>query len=231
SMDLVRMGVQASLLNYVTPLQAGSHGYKAWYWAKHYSVPPLSSALIITVNSLFSLALSGGLVAVLLIFFLQSFLDHGVLIAIPLCVGLVWMSTWWVFKLLRGKLRALKISSNREVKAGAYFRHIASLNLASYLLSTAITWVTFRALGVEIEVLGCLLIALLSNLAFVIVLTPANLGIKEGLFSIFAPLLQSTSEAVVSMSLLDRLVQISILLLLFGLFQLWPSRLSADQAH
>jgi uncharacterized protein (TIRG00374 family) len=89
--------------------------------------------------------------------------------------------------------------SNREAvfKFGAY--HVLSIFLLAVRL-----YFSFAAIGVKIPPLKLLVIQSLTGFSMVLSLTPGNLGIKEGIITFSAGLLQLSPDTAMLSAMLDR---------------------------
>lgn len=84
--------------------------------------------------------------------------------------------------------------------------------LIQILLFGLIFWSYLTAVGEESAFLKALTISLAGNLTMLIAVTPGNLGVKEGVYFILSQKLAINAEVVVSIILIDRLVQITCLI-------------------
>lgn len=104
---------------------------------------------------------------------------------------------------------------SRIVKDRRLLFHLSSLVTLQLGLTLTIGWLEFSALAIPIGFAELLLFSVLGSLSIFISLTPANLGVKEGIYLLTASVIGITTPQIVSIALIDRGI-------LFGtLFVLW----------
>lgn len=74
----------------------------------------------------------------------------------------------------------------------------------------------FHSLGIPVGFLEVVIVQLLLSVAFIVPITPGNLGVKEGLTVLCAELLGVTADAALAASLLDTAVTV-IVIIVFGM--------------
>ena len=121
----------------------------------------------------------------------------------------------------RGKTKAYKYLKgmiagwNRIVRNKRLLAHLSFLVSLQLGLTILIGWLEFSALNIPIGLPELLLFSVLGSLSIFISLTPANLGVKEGIYLLTASVIGITTPQIVSIALIDRGI-------LFGtLFILW----------
>jgi uncharacterized protein (TIRG00374 family) len=75
-------------------------------------------------------------------------------------------------------------------------------------------WIAFRSVGVELSFAGVLMIQALVGVAFVVSLTPGNLGVKEGAIAFAAAALGIGSQLGLLVGLVDRAVAFGVVMTL-----------------
>lgn len=100
----------------------------------------------------------------------------------------------------------------RSFRAGMTMWAKARGNLAIFLLWTVALfaaqgfrlWLSFRAVGVSVDLSGMMIIQATAAVAFVLALTPGNIGLKEGAVVFSASLLNIDPDLALLASLIDR---------------------------
>ncbi len=90
------------------------------------------------------------------------------------------------------------------------------LAIASFMVSTSLFYFEFKALDININLINIILYNCLSGVSLLVSLTPASLGIREGIFSITSDILGINNEEIMQLALLDRGVSVINLVVLFG---------------
>ena len=104
---------------------------------------------------------------------------------------------------------------NRIVRDRRLLFHLTGLITIQLGLTLAIGWLEFSSLNIAIGFPELLLFSVLGSLSIFVSLTPANLGVKEGIYLLTASVIGITTPQIVSIALIDRGI-------LFGtLFLLW----------
>jgi uncharacterized protein (TIRG00374 family) len=104
---------------------------------------------------------------------------------------------------------------NRIVRDKRLLLHLSGLISIQLGLTFVIGWLEFSSLNIEIGFPELLLFSVLGSLSIFVSLTPANLGVKEGIYLLTASVIGITTPQIVSIALIDRGI-------LFGtLFLLW----------
>lgn len=104
---------------------------------------------------------------------------------------------------------------NRIVRDKRLLLHLSGLITIQLGLTLLIGWLEFSSLNIDIGFPELLLFSVLGSLSIFVSLTPANLGVKEGIYLLTAGVIGITTPQIVSIALIDRGI-------LFGtLFFLW----------
>lgn len=104
---------------------------------------------------------------------------------------------------------------NKIVRDRTLLLHLSTLVSIQLGLTIAIGWLEFSSLNISIGFPELLLFSVLGSLSIFVSLTPANLGVKEGIYLLTAGVIGITTPQIVSIALVDRGI-------LFGtLFLLW----------
>lgn len=112
-------------------------------------------------------------------------------------------------------LKSMITGWNRIVRNKRLLVHLSFLVTLQLGLTILIGWLEFSALNISIGLPELLLFSVLGSLSIFISLTPANLGVKEGIYLLTASVIGITTPQIVSIALIDRGI-------LFGtLFILW----------
>ena len=89
------------------------------------------------------------------------------------------------------------------------------LTTVNLFITMGITWVIIQALHLTIAIGPLLLFSVLGSLSLFINITPANLGIKEGIYLFSSSVLGFSTTQILSIALVDRGVMFSVLLILW----------------
>ena len=100
----------------------------------------------------------------------------------------------------------------RSFRAGMTMWAKSRRNLGVFLLWTVALfaaqgfrlWLSFRAVGVSVDLSGMMIIQAMAAVAFVLALTPGNIGLKEGAVVFSASLLNIDPDLALLASLIDR---------------------------
>lgn len=101
------------------------------------------------------------------------------------------------------------IVSNRALLLSLIF-----LTAANFVVSTFLFYFEFKALNIDTSLINIILYNCLSGVSLLVSLTPASLGIREGIFSMTSTILAINNEQIMQLALLDRGVSIISLVVL-----------------
>lgn len=130
------------------------------------------------------------------------------MMVLPLGLTQRWLSKVRVrypYKLLE-RLQAALAGFIRIRAWPALFSRMSLLAVASVLAVALTNFLLYRALGYPIDVLSALFITATSSWGIVIALTPANIGIREGLMAVAASLVAVPIPETLAVALLLRLI-------------------------
>lgn len=211
----------ASLANYVTPFVGGA-SVRAVYLKKRYDLPFASFASVqaaiyilqFMVESLIGLA---GLLAL-----------QGVAPAIraslaTLLLGVLGASLLlyhWPFSLPAGKGRLMTFL-RRALQGWQKIRQAVSVRLVGLLVIHIVTLaiciaLSFAVVGMPLTWAAALLIAVLLSLSIVIAVTPASLGISEGIVAFSAKALALHTPTALAAATLRRLMVVAVTAIIAG---------------
>ena len=112
-------------------------------------------------------------------------------------------------------LKNMTMGWNRIIRDQRLLVHLVGLITLQLALTVVIGWLEISALNISIGLPELLLFSVLGSLSIFVSLTPANLGVKEGIYLLTAGVIGITTPQIVSIALVDRGI-------LFGtLFLLW----------
>jgi len=97
---------------------------------------------------------------------------------------------------------------------------LIGLTLVNLVISNALFYFQFIALNIEVSFLNVILYNCLSGVSLLVSITPGSLGIREGIFSITANILEISNEQIMQLALLDRGAVVIVLVLLFAVVSL-----------
>lgn len=83
---------------------------------------------------------------------------------------------------------------------------VAGLHLVSLTLRAARIWMSFRAVGANVDPFAASAASLMSDLSLIVGFTPGALGFREAAFVFASGVLRTTGEIALAAALLDRLV-------------------------
>jgi uncharacterized protein (TIRG00374 family) len=149
---------------------------------------------------------------------------------VAIFIGLLLSTLFGTFLLffiirLRKRFKRTKINSILEIMKNGYLSFKENMRLiiifsVFHLLTIFVTgarlFVSFSAIDLKVSFLQILIIASLTLFALPLSLTPANLGIKEGIISFSALLFGIAADEAMLAALIDRGVEI-VLTFFFGL--------------
>lgn len=216
--------------NAFIPLRGGL-GIRAVYMKSRYgfnytnSVATIAGTNIIAFNIISILALVTLLVlyvtgaffslAVTFVFVLMAFASFYIMLYSPRWYRLI------PFSSVRNKLDELMDgwSVIRKSPKNVYLLYL--LGLANFLLLSLITWFEFMALNIQdmsgsnVTYPQSFFMSFMSTISLYIGITPASLGIREGLLMLTSTIVKISPSHVLMMSILDRAISFSLLLMLF----------------
>ena len=88
------------------------------------------------------------------------------------------------------------------------------VTFGNIFLSTIISMIEFKALGINISIANIILYSCLSGVSLLISITPGSLGLREALFLLTSESLGLKNEYIMQMALLDRGIMFGLLLIL-----------------
>lgn len=92
------------------------------------------------------------------------------------------------------------------------------LSLVQSFLFALVLWIYLSDLNQNLPIIYCLLLISINNLTMILPLTPGNIGIREGIYYYVAPQIGASSETLVAISLIDRVVQLTFFIISSLLF-------------
>ncbi|MFZ2447661.1 MAG: lysylphosphatidylglycerol synthase transmembrane domain-containing protein [Syntrophobacteraceae bacterium] len=125
------------------------------------------------------------------------------------------------FSGIRSKLDELMYGWSVIRKSSKNVLYMYALTLSNFILLSVITWCELKALGIgdmhgnPVTYLQALFLSVISIISLFVSITPASLGIKEGLLMLTSSVVNISPSYVVMMSILDRAISFSVLLMLF----------------
>ena len=140
--------------------------------------------------------------------------------------GVQWIPIRWVRERAGQVLSGWQII-RRSRKTVVKLCLLSALNL---FLSFAVTWLEFAAFhmkdlhGNGIGFIQAAIFSAIGSLSFLISITPASLGIKEGMLMFSSQFLGITQSQALAVSLLDRSVQVLVLSVFFGFASIYIHR-------
>jgi len=97
---------------------------------------------------------------------------------------------------------------------------ILTISLIQLILSSLMLYLQFQVFGINIEFIKCLLLTSISSLSLLIAITPAGLGINEAVIVFSALTINITPAQSLSVALLGRAVQMTVLFVLGPIFSI-----------
>jgi uncharacterized membrane protein YbhN (UPF0104 family) len=95
---------------------------------------------------------------------------------------------------------------------------LSAITLLNAVLMSGITFFEYRVIGENISVIGSVFVAISSTLSLFISITPGSLGIKEAMIVFSSQIINIAPHKAVTVGILDRLLNFSILLVLSPIF-------------
>jgi uncharacterized protein (TIRG00374 family) len=227
--ESTRVSLLSSLGNFFATSGAGL-GFRAVYLKKKHGLGYSdymttlygNYLLIFIINALFGL-LSLGLVSNrtgvqflgATMFFASLLFVSLVLCFVKLPYSFFMNSRLSLVKTVLRYLKSMTEGWNNIVSDKRLLLHLTSLITIQLFLTFLIGWLEFTSLQIEVGMPELLLFSVLGSLSIFVSLTPANLGVKEGIYLLTAAVIGITTPQIVSIALIDRGI-------LFGtLFVLW----------
>ncbi len=229
------LSAACSFVNLISPFSAGS-GMRALYMRKKYHL---------SYSVFFSVLLGNYVIG----FLVNSLCALGLFYFVYALTGLVnWPVTLFFLAMLCGSLglmvvpnlhRFLPIFSvgylGRLIEGWTIIRRfpsvifkIAAVGILLLLVSAGINMLTFRGIGIEIDPLRALYMAVVNTLLVFINITPSGIGVSEGLFVLSGQLIHVSPGVSLIVALIQRAVN-TLVLVSFGSFASY--RLSINSKH
>jgi uncharacterized membrane protein YbhN (UPF0104 family) len=229
-MECTSISVLTSFGNAFIPFRGGL-GIRAVYMKSKYaftytnSILTLAGATIITLNIVAIL----GLLTMLILYATHGYFSAAITGALAFmalasfCV-IIFNPQWHKrvpFDRIRNKLDELSTGWAIIRKSPKNVASMYLLGIGNFLLCTLIAWLELMALGVRdmsgtpITYLQACFLSLISAVSHYVSITPASLGIREGLLMLTSNVVMISPSNVLMMSVLDRAVNYALLLILF----------------
>lgn len=205
SKELIGVLAKSSLLNYTAPFQTGATGYRLYYFKSRYDISIVMFGKVAVGVALHS-ALGGLIAGAALVYLVSSHGYFGFLMAAVLYLVLFVVYSW-------ACKRFLGLDNGWVAVFAAFCQQV------SLIVSTLITFLAFKALGVDVGLIECAAISVLASLILLLSITPANLGFKEFVFGALGGFIAVAAHFMVAMSLVDRVVQASVHFMLLIAFR------------
>jgi uncharacterized membrane protein YbhN (UPF0104 family) len=237
--EYLSISIVTTFANSVLPFRGGA-GFKAIYLKeKHnfdysYFIASHAGSYLIILNANSVIALGG--MAVL--YLQKTYFNLPLAIA---CAGICLASSYAIL-FAPGKIdwvpfRPLREILNRILSGWAIIKsskrnvlRLVWVGTLSLLLAAVITYFEFAACGMKdvsgnpIGLLQAIVFSSFSVLSLLLAVTPAALGVKEGLLMFCSDLLGITPSQALAVSILDRAAGFAVVLLLFNLASLYLKR-------
>jgi len=107
---------------------------------------------------------------------------------------------------------------NRIVRNSRLLMHLCLVIIIQIMLSFCVAWLELRALSIRIGWAEIMLLSILGSMSIFVSITPANIGVKELIFIFTATTIGLTTPDILSVSIIDRGVLFSTLVILWIFF-------------
>ncbi len=228
--ECTSISILTSFGNAFIPFRGGI-GIRAIYMKSKYaftytnSILTLAGASIITLNTVAVL----GLAIILVLYATRGYFSASITCALAfmglasLCT-IIFTPQWHKhipFDRIRNKLDELVRGWSIIRKSPKNVAYMYVLGIGNFLLGTLITWLELMALGIQdmsggpITYFQSCFLFLISAVSHYVSITPASLGIREGLLMLTSSVVKISPSHVLMMSVLDRAINYTLLLILF----------------
>ncbi|QWF16041.1 lysylphosphatidylglycerol synthase transmembrane domain-containing protein [Lysobacter capsici] len=227
--DAIGINMVSSLAGYLTPLRLGGMGSRLMILRMKYGVEPGFAVGQFLLVTLMTIGLSAA-------FFAFSVLVHGGEVSLRYGVAAAFMAAIAAgmvvlcalladkrsYSLLSPRLPRLLVGVHEAIARPWKSQvKITLLLVVSFGLQVLQTQWLLHAVGMPGDVFFSTLVCALANLMLVLTLTPGNLGIKEGLLGSLAFVFLIDEKAFVGALLVDRFVQLGVLMVGSVLYSSW----------